>query len=83
MNNINDIVRRAVGSPVDMYISTGTNYLRYDYNEPEISDSMMDKLLGRMMTHTQLVILPCKYCGSHNAFSNPTCIKCGAPMGTK
>ena len=57
----------------------GSNYGQYPL---EMDDSFMDKLLGRMMEHTRLVIIPCKYCGSHNAFSNPCCIKCGAPMGS-
>ena len=41
----------------------------------------MDKLVARMMVHTQKVIIPCKFCGSHNAFSNPTCVQCGGPLG--
>lgn len=59
-------------------IHTGT-YIREP--ELEINDKLLDKLMGRMMEHTRLVIIPCKFCGSHNAFSNPTCIQCGAPMG--
>lgn len=61
--------------------ATFPRHLGYNIAEPEISDTLLDKLMGRMMEHTRLVIIPCRHCGSHNAFSNPTCIQCGAPMG--
>jgi hypothetical protein len=40
-----------------------------------------DALWEKMYVHAKKVIVPCSYCGSHNAFSNATCVRCGAPMG--
>lgn len=39
----------------------------------EFDDLYTDKLLERM-------IVLCRYCGSRNSFSNPTRVKCGAPL---
>ena len=65
----------------DLLYITGSNDRK---NEPYLNfedDTVMDKLVARMMVHTQKVIIPCKFCGSHNAFSNPTCVQCGGPLG--
>lgn len=68
---------------LDRYvISTGTvpNLGKGYLNTNDFDDEAMDKLVARMMVHTQKVIIPCKWCGSHNAYSNPTCVKCGGPL---
>ena len=35
----------------------------------------------QMYVQAKSVIVPCRYCASHNAVSNPTCVRCGGPMG--
>jgi uncharacterized paraquat-inducible protein A len=43
--------------------------------------SMADVLWKEMYNHAKAVIVVCSHCKSHNAISNPTCVRCGAPLG--
>lgn len=43
--------------------------------------SMADNLWEQMYVKVRAVICVCSWCGSGNAISNPTCCRCGAPMG--
>lgn len=43
----------------------------------------IDALWEKMYTKAKAVIITCRYCNSHNAISNPTCVQCGAPLGER
>lgn len=43
--------------------------------------SFAASMWDNMYVHAQKVIVPCRYCHSHNAVSNSNCVSCGAPMG--
>ena len=43
------------------------------------ADSIVDKLWKKMFEKP--AIIPCAHCNSHNAYTNPVCVSCGAPMG--
>lgn len=50
-------------------------------------DSPTAAALARLMwdsmyIHAQKVIVPCPHCSSRNAVTNPTCVQCGAPLGS-
>jgi len=42
-------------------------------------NSILDKLWKKMFEKP--AIIPCAHCNSHNAYTNPVCVSCGAPMG--
>ncbi len=42
---------------------------------------LVEKLWDQMYIHAKAVIVQCPYCNAHNAVTNPTCIKCGGPLG--
>lgn len=50
-------------------------------NASSLSAIDIDALWDRMYTKAKSVIVVCRYCKSHNAISNPTCVRCGAPLG--
>jgi hypothetical protein len=80
--SVTDIARRAIGHSHGWNVAGAGSFGLA--NGPVLNvddDEVMDKLVARMMVHTQKVIVPCKFCGSHNAFSNPTCVQCGGPLG--
>lgn len=68
--------------------SSGSPYPYEDRYGPQfyeggISDEFLLKLeteLWRRMAERP-VIIACKWCDSRNAITNPTCIKCGGPLG--
>ena len=82
-SSVADIARRAVGLSDNWNVAGTGNFptIRAPYLNIEDDEAMLDRLMGRLMVHTQKVVVPCKWCGSHNAFSNPTCVKCGGPLG--
>lgn len=45
-----------------------------------ITDDLVQQLWQEM--YQQPVIVRCSYCNSHNVISSPTCIQCGAPLGS-
>lgn len=42
-------------------------------------EALADKLWEKI--YSKPAIIPCPYCKSHNAVTNPTCIQCGGPLG--
>lgn len=39
-----------------------------------------DALWERMYIAAKRVIVSCRYCGAHNAITNPVCVQCGAAL---
>lgn len=78
MTRLNDIVRHAVGLPVDSYYLSSGSATNEFMNSDEIN---LDGLWDRMYVNPKPVIITCVYCQAHNAFTSPCCIQCGAPMG--
>lgn len=44
-------------------------------------EALADKLWEKI--YNKLAIIPCPYCKSHNAVTNPTCVQCGGPLGAE
>ncbi len=42
-------------------------------------EALADKLWEKI--YSKPAIVPCPYCKSHNALTNPTCVQCGGPLG--
>ena len=42
------------------------------------SDELIEKLWDKM--YSMPAIIPCQWCGCHNAYTNPACVQCGGPM---
>ena len=42
-------------------------------------EALADKLWEKI--YSKPSIIPCPYCKSHNAVTNPTCVQCGGPLG--
>lgn len=66
--------------------------IRSDVQILGLSDGITGRLDGAslaammwdaMYVHAQKVIVPCPYCASHNAITNPTCVRCGGSLGAK
>lgn len=53
---------------------------KYMQNELNLDiEALADKLWEKL--NSKPAIIPCPYCKSHNAVTNPTCVQCGAPLG--
>jgi len=64
------------GSPT--MISYRGSPAQYSPALPDL-DSLVDQLWKKMFDKP--AIIPCVHCNSHNAYTNPVCVSCGAPMG--
>lgn len=42
-------------------------------------EALANKLWEKI--YNKPAIIPCSYCKSHNAVTNPTCVQCGGPLG--
>lgn len=66
--------RRLASMPTGTIALHGVNH--------EYGSIDQDVLWEMMYIKPKPVIIVCGYCNSHNAVTNPTCIQCGAPMGS-
>lgn len=62
----------------DLFIKSNPNNFYTPSPEPDLN-SLAAKLMDHILNFA--VIVPCAHCDSANAFTNPTCVQCGAPMG--
>jgi len=55
--------------------------IEYTDIEPVVPDydKLAEMLWKRMFE--QPAVVQCGHCKAHNAFTNPSCVQCGAPMG--
>lgn len=42
-------------------------------------EALADKLWEKI--YSKSAVIPCPYCKSHNAVTNPTCVQCGGSLG--
>ncbi len=51
------------------------NQFRGNLDIEALADKLWEKIYNKPS------IIPCPYCKSHNAVTNPTCVQCGGPLG--
>lgn len=76
------IIPSACGLVLDMrHTILGPARTISNLSDDALADSLVEKLWKRMFEKP--AIIACAYCTAHNAYTNPVCVQCGGPMGTK
>lgn len=62
-----------------LHVQRENNTLNIDQPTNLDMDSLVEKMWKKMFEKP--AIISCRYCHSHNAYTNSNCVSCGSPMG--